>query len=122
MHLGIRYNNDGWLYVSHERHRQQGHFHGTYIHRFVHLGADFSLRAISAPFYFHPHEPSNDARSVIEFCSGLTRDTLNGKLVISFGDQDAEAFLATIDEKEVARLLVSPADLMQDRVPEPLAI
>lgn len=59
----------------------------TYEHRFVWFDAQLRLRKVGAPFYFR-----NKRR--IEFAAGLA--VVDDRVVLSFGCQDAEAWLAII--------------------------
>jgi tetratricopeptide (TPR) repeat protein len=84
----------GWLAVTHE---VAWCPHRVYLHRFVRFDADFRATAASDPFYF--------VAKGIEFCAGLARD--GGKLVASFGVNDASAHLAFFDPAAVDRALRS---------------
>ncbi len=89
---------DGWLCLTHEVAWRPER---VYLHRFLKLeepmkGATVpspSLRvtAVSDLFYFH--------QVGIEFCAGLAVD--GGKLVASFGVNDASAWLAFIDPDRI---------------------
>lgn len=89
----------GWLCVTHEV-----SWHGdqrTYLHRFIHLDADFRVRAGTEPFWFR--------HLGIEFCGGLVRGPARGmgadQLLASFSVNDGEAWLAVIDADAVRRRL-----------------
>lgn len=83
---------DGWVCLVHEvvwapsRH---------YLHRFIRLNPDLSIRSVSEPFYF--------LQKGIEFAAGLARD--GDRLVASFGVNDAAAHLAFFDAEKVDRIL-----------------
>jgi glycosyltransferase involved in cell wall biosynthesis len=83
---------DGWIGLVHEVVLTPGR---VYLHRFVRLGADFAIRAVSEPFYF--------LERGIEFCAGLAQD--GERLVASFGVNDASAHLAFFDRAAVDKLI-----------------
>lgn len=84
----------GWLAVTHEMsllHRRY------YLHRFLQFDGNFSLTALTEPFYLeHPG---------IEFCAGLCRGWEEGKLLLSFGVKDCRAMIAVLSENEVRNAL-----------------
>ena len=79
----------GVLFVVHDQVWLDGSTR-RYPHRFVLLGDDGTFRS-SPPFFFLRHG--------IEFAAGLA--TVGDRLVISFGVEDAEAWLATVDTAAV---------------------
>jgi len=83
----------GWLYLTHE----VSVFDATrvYLHRFVHLGEDFSIKAFSEAFYFV------DRR--IEYAAGMVQH--GDSLLITFGIGDHEAAIARLDLDSVMRVL-----------------
>lgn len=85
----------GWLYVVHEPTERQN-LRG-YLHRFVLLGDDYAFVAMTDPFCF--------LGPGIKFCAGLARDPRSGELVVSFGVNDAEAWLGFVDEAQVLAAL-----------------
>ena len=89
--------DDGWLYVTHEV-----TFDGparTYLHRFVHLDSDFRVQATTEPFYF---------RSIgIEFCSGMVHGPKANQLLLSFGFDDRQAWLVSVNIEDL-RLSLHP--------------
>jgi len=96
-----------WLAVIHEV-----LWHGdrrVYLHRFVLFDDDWNMTAISRPFYF--------LRKGIEFCAGLAE--YNGRLILSFGVNDAEAWTATLDPEEVWSCLTSVSLQSQVRISSP---
>ena len=101
----------GHLFVVHEVDRGEPLL--RYRHRFVLLGEDLALAAISAPFSF--------TLDRIEFCAGMA--LANDELVMSFGVSDAAAGLATISLDEALSML-EPASTETDgtgqRVSEPI--
>ena len=86
--------HDGWLCLTHEVAWRPER---VYLHRFVRFDATFKIVAISDPFYFE--------RVGIEFCAGLARD--GGKLVASYGVNDASANLAFFDSDRILAALKS---------------
>jgi len=88
--------NSGFLAVTHEASNDPSTGKRTYWHRFAWFGMDGKLQRLSLPFVFFERQ--------IEFCSGLALHP-NGKLLISFGVRDAEAYVATIEASEVSSLL-----------------
>lgn len=84
---------DGWLCLVHE----VAHVNGqrTYEHRFVWFDETLRPARLSCPFWLKARQ--------IEFAAGLA--DCGGRLVISFGVQDAEAWLLTIAGEEAWRLL-----------------
>jgi hypothetical protein len=78
---------DGWLYVTHEVvvSDQQKRF---YLHRFISLDVHFRFRGVTDPFYFNA--PG------IEFCVGLTIHPQTGGLLVSYGQNDCSAFVASL--------------------------
>lgn len=85
---------DGYLFVVHEV--VVGDTGGrVYLHRFVRTDMDLCITDVSLPFYFiHP---------TVEYCCGLAlRDS---ELVLSFGFQDREAFVATVPSAGVLETL-----------------
>lgn len=80
---------DGWLLVVHESSWPPDQA-GAYLHRFVLLDEDFVFRGMTDPFSF--------VGAQVEFCAGLARDEERGKLVVSFGVLDGEAWVGFVDE------------------------
>ena len=83
----------GHLFVVHEVDRREPLV--RYLHRFVLLGEDLALAAISPPFSF--------TLDRVEFCAGMAH--AGDELVMSFGVSDAAAGLATISLDEALSLL-----------------
>ena len=93
----IKYG-DGWLALVHEARALPDKPHKRYYyHRFVEFDFGFKVKYLSRPFVF------ND--KLIEFCAGLCWHPDGKRLVISYGWQDKEARIATVDDHEVRRLL-----------------
>jgi hypothetical protein len=86
---------DGWLAVVHEvAYMDDGR--RAYEHRFVWFDASFTLRRWSPLFSFLRTKS-------IEFAAGLA--AIDGRIVVSFGVNDAEAWTATLAEEDVCALL-----------------
>jgi glycosyltransferase involved in cell wall biosynthesis len=77
----------GWLYLAHEV-AVHGPAARAYLHRFVFLGMDLDVRAVSDPFYF--------SRKGLEFCAGIVVDETNDKLLASIGLGDCRAVVAQV--------------------------
>ena len=87
---------DGWLAIVHEvAHMDDGR--RAYEHRFVWFDAGFTLRRWSPLFSFLRTKS-------IEFAAGLARMD-DGRIVVSFGVNDAEAWLASLAEEDVCEML-----------------
>jgi hypothetical protein len=85
----------GYLSVVHEVIMNKGA--RIYLHRFVHTGRDGVLISCSRPFYL--------IAKGIEFVAGLARTPQGDRLLISFGFEDREAWLAEVHEDDVRRAL-----------------
>ncbi|MGH7289674.1 MAG: tetratricopeptide repeat protein, partial [Myxococcota bacterium] len=83
--------DQSWLYVTHEVVVHEGGGR-QYLHRFIELDHAFRVQAVSDPFFLRHRG--------IEFVAGLARDD-RGRLVLSFGVHDCEAWLAFLDERAV---------------------
>ena len=91
----------GWLALVHEvSERDKLRY---YQHRFVSFDSTGGLRRVSLPFYF--------IKKGIEFAAGLARAPKGNGLLLSFGVQDGEAWIATVDADEVRCLLEDAAKL-----------
>jgi hypothetical protein len=86
---------DGWLAVVHEV-ADMDDGRRAYEHRFVWFDASFTLRRWSPLFSFLRTKS-------IEFAAGLA--AIDGRIVVSFGLNDAEAWTATLAEEDVCALL-----------------
>lgn len=86
----------GYLAVTHEASSDPSTGKRTYWHRFAYFDDTLRLRTLSRPFVFFERQ--------IEFCSGLAvyRD---GKLLLSFGVRDEEAWIATIQDYDIGNML-----------------
>ena len=79
----------GYLCVTHEVvEADEGRI---YLHRFVRLDQRFFVTAVSPGWVFDHHG--------IEFCAGMVLD--GPRLVLSYGVEDREAWVARVDVKEV---------------------
>ena len=85
---------EGYVCVIHERLRWPT-VHKLYAHRVVHFTTDFHIDAVSRQFVFQLRG--------VEFCAGLALH--DGRFVISYGENDGEAYLAAVAEKELLDLL-----------------
>ena len=85
----------GYLSVVHEVITNKGA--RIYLHRFVHTDRNGVLVSCSRPFYF--------IAKGIEFAAGLSRAPQGNCLIVSFGFDDREAWLAEVHEDDVRRAL-----------------
>ncbi|MFO0836868.1 MAG: hypothetical protein U0638_18050, partial [Phycisphaerales bacterium] len=87
----------GWLALIHQVvWRDERRF---YQHRFVGFDAANRLDRVSRPFFFQ--------KQGIEFAAGLAWHPDGHRLLISYGVDDRESWLATIDAEDVRRALAS---------------
>ena len=91
----------GWLTLTHETLVRDNR--REYKHRFVWFDAGLRIRCLSLPFYFQ--------RYGIEFAAGLTWHPDAQRLVISYGADDSQAWIATVEAADVRRLLQDAGDL-----------
>lgn len=90
--------NGGKLALVHESCIKPGHTKRFYQHRFVWFDDQtHKLSKWSRPFFFN--------EKGIEFAAGLARCPYTGNLLISYGVDDAAAFVASVDPMEVGFLL-----------------
>lgn len=84
----------GWLAIIHE----VAHVHGrrAYEHRFVWLDERAEIKRVSPPFCFKE-------KQAIEFAAGLA--AFDGRVVVTFGVRDAEAWIAELPGEDVQRML-----------------
>lgn len=86
--------NGGWLGLIHEARIIPGRTRRYYQHRFVFYDTDFKNMRPSRPFVFHEKE--------IEYAAGIAvHPTQPNKIVISYGFQDNEARICSIDVLEL---------------------
>ncbi len=83
----------GWIYVAHEVSMFDSG--SIYLHRFVRIGDDFTVQSVSEPFCFVDRQ--------IEFAAGLAID--GGRLLVSFGTMDRQAWIARFDTAAVLAAL-----------------
>jgi hypothetical protein len=88
---------NGYLSVVHEAIAHPSHGRRIYQHRFVWLDSNASRPILSLPFVFREVQ--------IEFAAGLALTGHSGKLVISFGERDAKAWLCCVSQEDVAAML-----------------
>ena len=95
----------GWLALVHEariRDTQR-----EYRHRFVWFDEATGLQRVSRPFYFHKHG--------VEFAAGLAWHPDARRLLVSYGVDDAEAWLATVEAEDVRPMLDDVEQLTSGR-------
>jgi hypothetical protein len=98
----------GWLALVHEIGiADRARF---YHHRFVWFDAVTRLRGVSRPFLFEHHG--------IEFAAGLAWHPDGTRLVISYGFDDRESRISTVDALEVRQLLEDAERLPRGRAPQ----
>ena len=88
--------DSGWLFLIHEV-AFDGAQRRQYRHRFVWLDGAKEIRRISRPFYFEQNS--------IEFAAGLAWHPDKLRLVISYGVNDIESWIATVAADDVRKLL-----------------
>ena len=98
---GVDLGDGTTLFVIHEK--DFGHGFRAYLHRFVRLGPDMRVAAVSPAFSYRAKR--------IEFCAGAV--IRNEKLLMSLGLDDRTAWLAAAPLEGVLSLLkpIEPADL-----------
>ena len=83
----------GYLFVAHEVHWRAGQ--RDYLHRLVHLDAEWQIDAASPAFRF--------LAPGIEFCAGIAQ--IGDDVVLSFGSEDRAAYLARAPLEQLMGLL-----------------
>lgn len=78
--------DDGYLVLVHEVLITDRR---SYFHRLIYLDSNFKITKMSPLFYF--------ISSGIEFANGMTLDHCGNNLIITFGKEDREPYLAIID-------------------------
>jgi hypothetical protein len=87
----------GFLSVVHEA-RQHPHTGKRYYqHRFVWYDKSKTMQRITKPFYFHD--------KVIEFVAGVAWHPNGKSIMISYGREDKEAWIATVDANELSEFI-----------------
>jgi len=81
---GLALGDGGYLFVIHEMDASTGR--AVYTHRFISIGPDLALSALSRPFTFTGER--------VEFCGGAA--IRESELVLSFGVSDAASYLAVL--------------------------
>jgi hypothetical protein len=86
----------GYLSVTHEAYY---HPNGKryYLHRFLFIDPQANIWQLSKPFVFHD--------KVIEFAAGMAWHPNKKDILISYGREDKEAWIATMDATEVAEFV-----------------
>ena len=97
--------DDGWLALVHETLVRDGE--REYKHRFVWFDAAIRLKRVSRPFYFNHYG--------VEFAAGLAWHPDGRRLVVSYGAEDSESWIATVEAEDVARALDEASDLPDGR-------
>lgn len=93
----IPYNN-GYLSIVHEAHVSQATGKRYYTHRFVWLDVHQSWLKVSRPFVFHD--------KVIEFAAGMAWHPDKKRILISYGREDKEAWIASVNPIELMEFLL----------------
>lgn len=83
----------GYLAVIHEAHVSSATGKRYYTHRFVFLDANRAWLRVSKPFVFHD--------KVIEFAAGMAWHPDQKRILISYGREDKEAWIASVDPQEI---------------------
>lgn len=92
----IEFDN-GYLMLVHEVVELDDHSR-IYLHRFVYLDKQFTVKSTSRPFTFR-HQG-------VEFCLSMTIDHAGERLIMPIGIEDKEAYLAFVDLNEVRSMLL----------------
>lgn len=88
----------GYLCLVHDVIVPDGEHRRTYLHRWLWFTPTWRIGKLSAPFFFRRHG--------VEFVAGLTQ--VGKTLLVSFGVDDAEAWLARLPVDHVRALLHEP--------------
>lgn len=88
-------HSQGWLTVVHEADYRDGKRY--YTHRFLWIDMNHRPRRLSWPFYFKERG--------IEFAVGLAKDPDTGDVLISYGFNDREAWVARVTQETVNQML-----------------
>lgn len=86
-----------WLAVVHTSACLPNSHLRYYHHRFIEYTRDFRVARVSYPFVFHDR--------TIEFCAGMCWWPGQDRLVLSYGVKDCEAWLGSVDQRDIQRLL-----------------
>ncbi len=87
----------GFLSVVHEARVHPHNGKRYYQHRFVWYDKSKTVQRITKPFYFHD--------KVIEFVAGLAWHPNGQSIMISYGREDKEAWIATVDANELSEFI-----------------
>jgi len=96
----------GWLALVHQARVRGGQRH--YRHRFVWFDEELKLRGVSRQFFF--------ATRGVEFAAGLVWHPDGERLMISYGVDDSQAWIATVDGEDVRRVLGDAERLLSGTV------
>ena len=88
----------GYLCLVHDFTVRDGEIKRTYFHRWLWFTRTWKVGKLSSPFYLRHHG--------VEFVAGLTR--VRESFLISFGVNDAEAWLARVPVEHVRAMLKEP--------------
>lgn len=83
----------GWLAVMHEARPHPSTGQRFYQHRFVWFDHNAEFKLVSKPFVFNDRQ--------IEFAAGIARHPRTGKILISYGVRDCEAWIAVVDALDI---------------------
>jgi glycosyltransferase involved in cell wall biosynthesis len=86
--------NGEWYFIIHEVVFENGRI---YYHRIVKLNSDLEIEKTSAPFNFN--------KIGVEYCTGLAYDKKHNKVLVSWGQDDKEAHLGSIDLEKFKKIL-----------------
>src|ERR1035437_5407671 len=87
----------GFLSVVHEARHHPPTGKRYYQHRFVWYDKSKTVQRITKPFYFHD--------KVIEFVAGVAWHPNGTSIMISYGREDKEAWIATVDANELSEFI-----------------
>lgn len=87
---------NGYLLLVHEV-LFQPNYERIYIHRFVWIDSQCSLRSLSDPFYF--------LHQGVEFCCGMQTDHTGQNLILTIGIEDHDAYFCKVPIRTVQSLL-----------------
>jgi hypothetical protein len=99
----------GWLTVIHEAREMPPGGPRYYHHRFVWFDGTSRLRRLSRPFFLK--------KKGVEFAAGLAWHPDGKRLLVSYSVADSEAWIATVDAREVRNVLEN-AERLPSGVPE----
>ena len=86
----------GYLGVTHEAYY---HANGKryYLHRFIYIDPHNNIYKLSKPFVFH--------EKVIEFAAGIAMHPDKRRVLVSYGREDKEAWIASVDTSDLAEFV-----------------